>query len=169
MIEPVIALYQQTFADAEGEAEGKNIGGLVRSMLTTTGADDLFGFVAMLNDNYVGAILFTRMCFEIPVNSFILSPVAVSTKVQKQGIGQQLINHGIGQLAEQGAELLLTYGDPNYYSKVGFEPITEQQIKAPQPMSFPHGWLGQSLVAETVPSISGDSRCVDALNKPEYW
>ena len=35
--------------------------------------------------------------------------------------GQQLINFGLAHLKEIGVELVFTYGDMNFYSKVGFK------------------------------------------------
>jgi putative acetyltransferase len=60
-------------------------------------------------------------------------------------------------------------GDPGFYSKVGFRPITEKLVKAPLKLMYPEGWLGQSLLSDEIEPITGNSHCVDALNKPEYW
>ncbi|HHB1597086.1 TPA: GNAT family N-acetyltransferase, partial [Vibrio campbellii] len=35
-------------------------------------------------------------------------------------------------------------------------------------LSFPHGWLAQSLVGELTP-IQGTSSCVKGLDSPAYW
>ena len=64
---------------------------------------------------------------------------------------------------------MFTYGDPGYYSKVGFEQITETIVKAPCPLSQPIGWLAQSLDGGTVQAMSGPTRCVEALNDPGLW
>lgn len=77
--------------------------------------------------------------------AFILSPVAVSTDVQGKGVGQALIRYGLDHLKSLGVELVFTYGDPGYYSKVGFEQITEAIVKAPWPLSQPIGWLALAL------------------------
>ncbi len=86
-----------------------------------------------------------------------------------KGIGQKLINFGINELKENGVQIVFTYGDPAYYSKVGFNQITEEIVKAPLKMSQPEGWLGQSLVSDKIEPIAGNSSCVEALNKAEYW
>jgi len=65
-------------------------------------------------------------------------------------------------------DFVVTYGDPAYYGKVGFQPITEEFARAPLPLSQPHGWLGQSLTGRAAP-IAGPSRCVRAFNRPELW
>ncbi len=162
-------LYTDTFSDAEGKSEGNTIGELAYDMLTQTDKNELYCFIAQENKQIVAAIIFTKITFENNINAYILSPVAVKTKDQSKGIGQQLINYGIKTLKNEGIELLFTYGDPNYYSKVGYKQISEDKIKAPQPLSFPNGWLCQSLTSSEIPVIKGESYCVSALNKAQYW
>ena len=137
--------------------------------MTATDAQNLYGFVATENEQIIGSILFTRLTFQNKVNAFILSPVAVHTNYQGKGIGQKLINFGISHLKENGIKIVFTYGDPAFYSKVGFKQITEKIAKAPLKMTHPEGWLGQSLVSDEIEPIAGYSYCVEALNKPEYW
>ncbi|WP_440876652.1 GNAT family N-acetyltransferase [Thalassotalea sp. PLHSN55] len=126
-------------------------------------------FTAHPQSELVGAIFFSKITLANQKSAFILSPVAVATNHQKQGIAQQLIRFGIEQLTQDGVEILFTYGDPNYYNKVGFEPIDESIIKAPQPLSFPHGWLAQSLNHEPIAKINEPAKCVSALDDPKYW
>ena len=167
----ICQLFTQTFSDSEGEAEGKVIGELVTALFDTTPENDRYVFVAMDEQQIVGSILFTRMTFEGDNvhTAFLLSPVAVHTAYQGKGIGQALINTGLAALKAQGATLAFTYGDPNFYGKVGFEPITEEHFRAPQPLSYPHGWLAQSLTDQQLTTISGASRCAPALDNPAYW
>jgi len=103
------------------------------------------------------------------VNAFLLSPVAIHTNYQGKGTGQKLINFGLNTLKENGVELVFTYGDPNFYSKVGFSLIAEKLVKAPLKLTYPEGWLGQSLISNDIEPIKGNSFCVEALNKPDLW
>ncbi|WP_285163983.1 GNAT family N-acetyltransferase [Shewanella goraebulensis] len=167
--EEVIALYTQVFGDAEGESEGKVIGHLVSEILTTTKPEDLFGFVAAIDHQIVGCILFSKLTLANSTKAFILSPVAVDTSHQGQGVGQALINFGLEALKDKGVELAFTYGDPSYYVKVGFKPISESCIKAPLILTYPEGWLAQSLTGSEIEAIEGESFCVDALNEQSYW
>lgn len=167
--EAIEALFRTTFGHAETEEEGQLIGALVADMMQNTAPDDIAGFTAKDNDTLIGGIFFTRMWFDDAIEAFILSPVAVLPDHQKKGVGQALITVGLQQLKEAGVERVFTYGDPNYYSKVGFEPITEDIAKAPHPLSQPQGWLCQSLSGNPLTPLAGTSRCVDALNKPEIW
>jgi len=140
-----------------------------RQLITETDKKDLYGFVAIEHEKIIGCIFFSRLTFESGIRAFILSPVAVHTDHQGQGIGQQLINYGIKRLKAEGVELVMTYGDINFYSKVGFNPVKEEIIKAPGQLTYPEGWLGQSLISNSVEPIIGQPSCVKALSKPEYW
>ena len=165
----VIELFTGVFSASEGKEEGETIGNLVKELLSSVNSDDLMGCIACSEDELLGAILFSRMTVPSGDLGFILSPVAVSTNHQKQGIGQALINYGIDHLKSLDVELVLTYGDPKYYAKTGFSHISEDIIKAPQTLSFPHGWLAQSLNGKAIEAIPGKSSCVEPLNHPKYW
>ncbi|RTR39496.1 N-acetyltransferase [Shewanella canadensis] len=162
-------LFTQVFSDSEGESEGLLIGNLAYELLMETDPQDLYGFIAIEDEQIVGSIVFTRLVFESGANAFLLSPVAIHTSYQGKGVGQKLIRFGINHLKDRGVGVVFTYGDPNFYSKVGFNPITEKLAKAPLKMTYPEGWLGQSLVGEAFEPIIGNSYCVEALNNPEYW
>ena len=162
-------LFTTTFSASEGTAEGAIIGNLVHDLLTTTVDSELYGFVATVDTKIIGAIFFSRLRFDKPLKAMLLSPVAIHPDNQRQGIGQQLLKFGLNNLQEQGVELVFSYGDPNYYCKVGFAPVDEAVVKAPQPLTYPEGWIGLSLQDQRIAAISGSSYCVDALNKVQYW
>ena len=162
-------LFISTFSDSEGQSEGATVGDLAGELMRGTAQADLYGFVARDNGQIVGSILFSRMRFEREISAFILAPVAICTGHQRKGIGQELIKCGLSVLKEEGVELVLTYGDPRFYSKVGFRVVTEALVPPPFRLSQPEGWMAQSLVGDQIESIIGKSRCVEALNKSEYW
>lgn len=165
----IIELFAKVFSDSEGQSEGLIIGNLVDDLLNSTDSSDLYCFVANENEQIIGSIVFSRLTFENGANAFLLSPVAIDSDRQGEGIGQDLINFGLGVLKENGVELALTYGSPRYYAKTGFSPVAENIIKAPLPLSQPEGWLAQSLNGDEIDPIAGNSQCVNAMNKPEIW
>ena len=165
----VINLFADVFSDSEGQEEGQVIGQLVTELISTTDSNDLLGYVSLSDENIIGCIFFSRLTLPSGKIAFILSPVAVSSREQGKGLGQQLINFGIQQLKNHGVELVFTYGDPNFYSKVGFVKISEDVVKAPKKLTYPEGWLVQSLNNESITSEAGVAKCVGALNKQEYW
>lgn len=170
----ITTLFTDVFSNSEGEAEGKVIGCFVEALISTTLKKDLFGFVAKIEGVAVGAIFFSRLMLQrdgidTDKTAFILSPVAVASSHQGQGLGQTLISHGIQTLKSSGVDFVFTYGDPNYYSKVGFIPITEGQVSAPLTLTYPEGWLAQPLGNLTIADAGRECRCVPALNDPNLW
>lgn len=162
-------LFNETFTASEGVDEGKVIGELTTELMCTTASEDLFIFVAIEADKLAGCIMFSKLTFATGINAFILSPVAVQPSFQRQGVGQKLIQFGLDSLQSKGVELAFTYGDPNYYSKVGFKQISEEVVKAPQALTYPEGWLSLSLTGDELQPVIGRCSCVAALNKAEYW
>ena len=166
----IIDLFDTTFTASEGADEGALISKLVRDLLSETPDDEIRVFRAEMEERVIGAAVFTRLRFpDDPHHVVLLSPMAVAHDCQRQGIGKTLIGHALGTLKSEGAEVAITYGDPNYYGRVGFAPITEQQASPPLPLSFPQGWIGQSLVGPSMPDLKGLSMCVAALNRSDVW
>jgi putative acetyltransferase len=166
----LIDLFTATFTASEGPDEGALIGGLVRDLLAATPGDDIRVFCAELEGKVVGAVIFTRLTYAAdPHSVFLLSPMAVAVERQRQGIGQALLRHALQALRCEGIQIALTYGDPNFYGRVGFRPVPEDQARAPLPLSMPHGWIGLSLTADPMPSLHGPSTCVPALNRSDVW
>ncbi|MFP4460594.1 MAG: GNAT family N-acetyltransferase, partial [Thermotogota bacterium] len=56
-------------------------------------------------------------------------PVSVLPVYQQNGIGSALINHTKHIAADMGYPAILIYGDPAYYSRVGFFPAEDYGIK----------------------------------------
>lgn len=162
-------LFNSVFTNSEGEEEGRLIGNLVKELIATTDSNDLYGFVAVDQDQIVGAIFFSRLTFKDGINAFILAPVAVHSGHQGKGIGQALINYGLQEMKTKGINFVTTYGDSAFYSKVGFQPLSEDTIQAPHQLSHPEGWLGQSLTNEPIKPVPGQSACVKAFDNPAYW
>jgi putative acetyltransferase len=168
--EEIQQLFTKTFTDSEGRSEGLLIGKLAADLIDCDDSDNIQCFTASEAGKIIASIFFSRLTFEeSEINAFLLAPVAVHTDHQGQGIGQKLINYGISSLRDEGVALVFTYGDIHFYSKVGFWMIDENIVKAPLPLSYPDGWLGQSLTGSVLKPISGNSHCVNAINKPEYW
>ncbi|WP_426416343.1 GNAT family N-acetyltransferase [Aestuariirhabdus sp. LZHN29] len=165
----VVALFSDVFSASEGESEGRIIADLVSRLIADTAPKNLIGCIATENDRIVGSIFFSRFIVPNDQVAFILSPVAVSTRVQGSGIGQELIRYGLEHLKRMDVDLAFTYGDPAFYSKIGFKQISEQIVKAPFVLSQPEGWLAQSLDGHPVQPMQGATECVEALSDQKYW
>ncbi|WP_271947370.1 GNAT family N-acetyltransferase [Ruegeria faecimaris] len=162
--------FYDVFSASEGGEEGRAIQSLIRELLKTEPDQDLQGCVATDGGDLLGCIMFSRLTFDQdPRRVFLMSPVAVRTDRQRGGIGQKLITFGLDQLRAQGVDFAITYGDPSYYGKTGFLPISEAFAQPPMPLSQPIGWLGQSLSGSQADPMVGPSRCVSAFDRPDLW
>lgn len=161
----LIELFTRTFTDSEGPDEGKRIGELTTSLITTPGVRIVIARNS--EETLIAGAIFSPLRLSIPDTAYLLSPMAVSTAHQRQGIGQKLINYGLDILLAEQAYFIFTYGDPDYYSKTGFQPVTENLVKAPMKLSYPHGWLLNETGSKHIRPCK--SFCVDALQKQVYW
>lgn len=165
----LIALFAAAFAASDGADEGAMIGDLVGALLREA-RQDLYVFAAQGDGGLIGAAIFSRLRYrDDPRSVFILSPMAVATDAQGNGVGQAILRHALKSLREDGVDVAITYGDPAYYGQVGFRPLTEADAAAPLPLSMPIGWIGQPLDGADLSPLKGSCRCVDALNIPAIW
>ena len=164
----VVKLFNSVFSDSDGELEGKLVADLVLNLITTTKPQSYIGFVALIDKKVIGCIFFSVLFLPVDKKAFILSPVAIDTKNQGKGIGQKLINHGIDKLKSNKIDFIFTYGDPKYYSKFGFNQISENIVKPPYKLSQPEGWLALSLFNEPIIPID-NIKCIEALSDQKYW
>lgn len=166
----LIALFETTFTASEGPEEGALIGALVRGLLTTTPLGELFVFTAVEDGRIVGSALFSRLAYaDDPRRVLVMAPVAVATDRQGEGIGQGLIRHALACLKEAGVDVVMVYGDPAFYCRTGFAPISEAEAAAPHPLGQPQGWQAVALGGGPVAPLKGPSRCVPALDDPALW
>jgi len=165
----VTSLFTSAFGSSEGEEEGVLIGSLSSELASSIDNEETICFCAYEDESLVGSIFFTRLRFNNPIQVYMLAPVAVRTEDQGKGIGQSLISYGLNELRKRAVSVVVTYGDPSFYSRVGFQALSEDFIQAPQKLSMPFGWLGQSLTAEPIPAIDERPECVNEFNDPVYW
>ena len=166
----IVALYRDVFTASEGADEGAAAGKLVTDLLGTTPPRELKVFTGYDGQQLIAAAVFTRLTYaNDPRSVFILSPMAVATHHQAKGLGKALINHALDDLRRADVDVVITYGDPAFYGKVGFKSLDQTQVAPPLGLSMPHGWIGQSLTHSPLKSISGACSCVPALNNPAIW
>lgn len=170
-IDAVIELFTRTFARSEGIAEGRAIGSLVQGLFDSTPVEDLFPFLALQGEEVIGALFFTRLHSDAAPHRHItlMAPVAVEPAWQGRSVGRGLITHALWKMRGHGAEIAVTYGDPNFYTKIGFRPIDTSVLPSPLPLTRPEGWLGQPLGPVRLEKTPGPVRCVPAFFDAAYW
>lgn len=97
---------------------------LVQIMRDTSAFITALDYVAELDGRLVGNIMYTRARIAgndgrwHPVISF--GPISVHPDAQRQGVGRALIEHTAQLAVGLGYHAIVIYGDPDYYSRVGF-------------------------------------------------
>lgn len=165
----IVSIFKSVFTASEGDKEGKLIGKLASELSSAIDNQDVICIGTYQDGILIGSIFLTRLVFSDNIQIYMLAPVAVSTKHQGKGVGKKLIAYGLNELRRRNVKVVITYGDPMFYSKIGFQPLSESIIQAPMKLSMPEGWLGQSLAEEIIPTIHERPTCVEAFNNPAYW
>ena len=147
---------------------------LTRDMLADPSAKPRLSFLAFIEDQPVGHILFTAAHLSNNPNEVsisLLAPLAIIPNYQKQGIGSKLIKKGLEILSKVGVDLVFVLGYPKYYPKYGFTPASKLGFEAPYPIpkEVADAWMVQALQPNVIDTISGKVICCEALNKPEHW
>jgi len=130
----------------------------------------ILSLVAEQDNEVIGSVIFSSVNIEgiEGVSAYILAPLAVTGFAQGKGVGTLLINKGLEILKERGAEIVLVYGDPNYYMRTGFK--AGHNLKPPYKLEYPEeAWMAQELVENILTKTSGTVRCAISLSSPEYW
>ena len=144
---------------------------LALELVRETTSLSIKSFVAEVNERVIGYVAFSLIFLKSAsdTSGYILAPLAVSPKHQKQGVGPQLVRRGIDVLTKEGVDVLLVYGDPAYYRRFGFSEKTGRVFMPPYPLAYPFGWRGMMLNETPLPDTPIQFDCVAALSKPDLW
>ena len=156
--------------NAFDQSEGETISQLAIDLLEDKTALPVLSLVAEQDNDIIGNIIFSSVSIEgvEGTSVHILAPLAVTRSAQRKGIGALLINKGLETLKERGTEIVLVYGDPNYYMRTGFK--AGHNLKPPYKLTYPEeAWMAQELVENILTKTQGTVRCAISLSSPEYW
>ena len=149
-----LAIYDQAFPD-------EDLKPLVKALVG--GQDPVLSLSAFREAVLVGHALFSP-CHTTSSDrkGALLGPVAVASRVQKQGVGSALIRDGFQRLSDQGVQQLFVLGDPKYYHRFGFQ--AERSVETPYPIPSEWATAWQSL------TMSGQSALpAGVLSLPKPW
>lgn len=123
----------------------------------------LASLIAEIQDRPVGHILFSRMWIDTTagaVPAVALAPMAVRAEYQRQGIGQQLVQHGLDLLRGQGEQIVIVLGHPDYYPRFGFSVENARYLESP---FRPDAFMAMELVPGALAGIQGKVRYPNAF------
>jgi putative acetyltransferase len=123
----------------------------------------LASFVAEVDSQVVGHILFSRMTVETaegPVAAVSLAPMAVLPDHQGHQVGSQLVRHGLNELRARGERIVIVLGHKDYYPRFGFSPEKARYLASPFP---PEVFMALELSDDALEGIRGDVRYPSAF------
>ena len=87
--------------------------------------------IAEENDRIVGYCGFSGVTAEPTLDGTLLglAPLAVANEFQGRGVGKALAMAGLEMCRKQGAALVVVLGEPDYYSRFGFKPASDFDVR----------------------------------------
>lgn len=163
----ITALYHRAF-DAE---ESVDVARLAGELTSWQSSPQTYSVLAVTEGAIVGHIAFSPVTIEgaDSILAYNLAPLAVDPDSQKQGVGRQLIQWGLDKLGADGCQLVLVYGDPNYYGRFGFRADIGQFFLPAYTLEHAFGWQGLTINDYNYDGPVQTIHCVEPLNKPELW
>lgn len=162
---------EQVFTQAFSIEEASATYQIIRASISNNTPDTRLCLGYEKQTNIVGAIAFTSVVFEPAedMTGYILAPLAVHSDYQQQGIGTKLIEYGLEHLIAQGVEVVLVYGDPEYYGRFGFDVELGRHFRPPYALEYELGWQAMQLGTLNLRDRIYPFRCVDELSDPTFW
>lgn len=159
-------LNMRAFDKSEREIVSK----LATDLLLEDTTPDTFSLIAESED-VIGHIGFSPVGLTDGgnVRAYILAPLSVSPTHQRQGIGTKLIRAGIDRLSDSGVNILIVYGDPEYYGQFGFNAETAAHFIPPYKLQYEFGWLALKLSDVDIFSNNIKLTCVESLSHSDLW
>ncbi len=112
--------------------------------------------VAELDGKMVGHILFSQVSIltkDRAIDAVSLAPMAVLPSHQRQGIGSKLVEAGLQSCREDGYEIVVVLGHPEFYPRFGFS------YELARPLDSPFGggeaWMAIELESGALRGITG--------------
>ena len=148
---PSLELVEQVFTEHENADEGRLVRRLVEEIRSKEYYLPELELLMLEDGEIVGYVMFSRFHLggRFDDRLLLLSPAAVRTSCQRQGISRALIDHGLGKAAEMGFTAALVEGNPANYRARGFKTSAPHGIVAAESVHLPHEDC--LMVAELIP------------------
>lgn len=157
-----LELVEQVFTEHENAEEGRTVRALVAEIRSKKYYLPELELLMLEDGEVVGYVMFSRFHIEGKYDDrlVLLSPAAVRTDLQRQGISRELITYGLRKAAEMGFTAALVEGNPANYRARGFQTSANHGIVAGPNIHLPH--VDCLMVTELVPGgLEGITGMVD--------
>lgn len=101
----------------------EDVATLVENLRQTPGYTPELSLVAELDGAVIGHVMFTPVVIDTDtgdIPAMTLAPLTVHPTWQGQGIGSQLVRHGLKACRSLGHRIVVVIGHPAYYPRFGF-------------------------------------------------
>lgn len=151
--------------------ESELIAKLAIDLLLEKSSPKVVTLVAEFDGAIVGHVAFSPVGFRDHKDclGYILAPLGVKPDFQHRGIGSQLIEHGIQLLTSAGVNIVLVYGDPEYYCRFGFSADRAARFKTPYALQYPFGWQALEIADCNINQPWVEISCVEPLCHAKLW
>lgn len=159
---PSLELVEQVFTEHVNADEGKLVRRLVEEIRSKKYYLPELELLMLEDGEVVGYVMFSRFHLggKYDDRLVILTPAAVKTNLQRQGISRALITYGLRKAAEMGFTAALVEGNPANYRARGFKTSANHGIVAGPNIHLPH--VDCLMVTELVPGgLEGITGMVD--------
>ena len=148
---PSLELVEQVFTEHENAEEGRTVRALVEEIRSKKYYLPELELLMIEDGEVIGYVMFSRFHVEGKYEDrlVLLSPAAVKTCYQRQGISRELIEYGFKKAAEMGFTAAMVEGNPANYRARGFKTSADFGIVAGPNIHLPH--VDCMMVAELIP------------------
>ena len=91
-------------------------------------------WVAVAQEVVIGHLALSHM--DAPAGALALAPVSVRPTAQKQGVASALIKAALAKAKSDGWTCAVVLGDPDYYSRFGFDVGRAANFETPYPNAY---------------------------------
>ena len=150
-LESSLRLVEEVFTEHDSPEEGRVVRSLVEEIRRKEYYLPELELLMLEDGQPVGYVMFSRFHIEGRYTDrlVLLSPAAVKTSLQRQGISRALIEYGFKKAAEMGFTATMVEGNPANYRSRGFETSKKHGVVAGPKLHLPHEDC--LMVAELIP------------------
>lgn len=144
----IVAVHLATFStDIEAD--------LVAALLFDPAAQPAESWVAEVGSGVVGHVLCTPgvVATDASLPVLLLCPLAVLPAHQHSGLGSGLTRSAIASAREAGVRAISVFGDPDYYSRFGFQPLLPDGPLPPFDVAPQERAWQTLLLSDTAPTV----------------
>ena len=135
-----LELVEQVFTEHENAEEGKLVRRLVEEIRSKKYYLPELELLMLEDGEPIGYVMFSRFHIEGHYDDrlVLLSPAAVRTDRQRQGVSRELIGYGLRKAVQMGFTAALVEGNPANYRARGFVTSAPFGIVAAESVHLPH-------------------------------